>query len=199
MTRLFKILAALVALLVTAERGKDSAIGGVGGIERVAPVDGEADEQGFAQGSGKFEHPVGRDEVEQGAAQHGVVAVEAQIGERGGSYSGVCPTDLEGSFVRSYESGRELYNLESRVANAVNRQAAAHRELEQAEHEIVDQSAVIVSKDATSEARAQALVSTKELAEKVGRLKGEINDLERDKLRYERDLEEYRAGLPPGG
>ena len=122
----------------------------------------------------------------------------SQVGERGGSYTGVCPADMEGSFVRAFESGRALYNLESRVANAANRLAAAHRELEQAEHGSVEQSAIVISKDANSEARAQALLSTKDLAEKVGRLKAEINDLERDKLRYQQDLAEYRAGLPPG-
>lgn len=121
-----------------------------------------------------------------------------QLGARGGHYSGVCPAELEGGFVRAYESGRELYNLESRVAQAANRLAAAHRELEQAEHGIVEQSAIVISKDATSEARAQALLGTKDLAEKVGRLKAEISDLERDQARYQRDLVEYRASLPPG-
>ncbi len=121
-----------------------------------------------------------------------------QLGARGGNYGGVCPAELAGGFVRAYESGRELYNLESRVAQAANRLAAAHRELEQAEHGIVEQSAIVISKDATSEARAQALLGTKDLAEKVGRLKAEISDLERDQARCQRDLAEYRALLPPG-
>jgi hypothetical protein len=121
-----------------------------------------------------------------------------QVGERGGNYAGVCPADLEPSFLGAYEAGRELYNLQSRLYAASNRLSAAHHELERAEHEIVEQSAVIVSSDATSEARAQALVSTKELAEKMGRLKEEIADLERDKARYERDLADYRASRPPG-
>lgn len=121
-----------------------------------------------------------------------------QVGARGGNYNGVCPTDLEGGFVRAYESGRELYNLESRVAKAANRVAAARRELEHAEHEIVEQSAIVISTDASSEARAQALLSTKDLAEKMGRLKAEISDLEQDKAHNQRDLAEYRAGLPPG-
>jgi len=121
-----------------------------------------------------------------------------QVGERGGNYAGVCPADLEPTFVAAFEAGRELYNLQSRVYSASNRLDAAHRELERAEHEVVEQSAVIVSSDATSEARAQALVSTKDLAERMGRLKGEIADLERDKARYERDLADYRASRPPG-
>jgi hypothetical protein len=121
-----------------------------------------------------------------------------QVGERGGNYAGVCPADLEPSFVAAFEAGRELYNLQSRVYAASNRLDAAHRELEHAEHEIVEQSAVIVSGDATSEARAQALVSTRDLAERMGRLKEEIADLERDKARYERDLADYRASRPPG-
>jgi hypothetical protein len=121
-----------------------------------------------------------------------------QLGEHGGSYGGVCPADMESEFTAAYESGRELYNLRSRVAAAASRLDAAHRELEHAEHEIVEQSALILSNDASSEARAQALVSAKDLAEKVGRLKGEIADLERDKARCERDLANYQGWVPPG-
>jgi uncharacterized small protein (DUF1192 family) len=126
--------------------------------------------------------------------QHGF-----QLGERGGSYGGICPGDLEGAFVGAYESGRQLYLLESRVASATSHLGAAHRELEQVEHEIVEQSAVIVSGTSTSEARAQALLSTKELAERAGRLHSEIADLERDQARSEQDLQQYRAAIPPGG
>jgi hypothetical protein len=121
-----------------------------------------------------------------------------QLGEHGGSYGGVCPADLDHEFTAAYESGRELYNLRSRVAAAASRLDAAHRELEHAEHEIVEQSALIVSNDATTEARAHALVSTKDLAERVGRLKGEIADLERDKAHCERDLANYHGWVPPG-
>jgi len=121
-----------------------------------------------------------------------------RLGERGGNYEGICPAALEGEFVAAYDSGRELYNLRSRAAAAASRLDAAHREIEHAEHELVEQSALLVSNDASSEQRAQALVTTKDLAEKLGRLKGEIGDLERDKARCDFELEHYHGWVPPG-
>ena len=121
-----------------------------------------------------------------------------RLGERGGSYGGICPADLDPDFVAAYDSGRELYNLRSRAAAAASRLDAAHHEIEHTEHELAGQSALLISSDATSEQRAQALVSTKDLAEKLGRLKGEIGELERDKARCEVELAHYHGWVPPG-
>lgn len=121
-----------------------------------------------------------------------------QLGERGGVYAGVCPAHIEPDFVAAYDSGRELYNLRSRAAAAANRLANAHHEIEQTEHDLAGQSALLVSNDATSEQRAQALITTKDLAEKLGRLKGEIGNLERDKARCDFELAHYHGWVPPG-
>ena len=51
---------------------------------------------------------------------------------------------------------------------------------------------LIVSDETTSEQRAKALLDTKQLAERRGRLSSEIRQLEKDKLRYEQELDEYR-------
>jgi hypothetical protein len=120
-----------------------------------------------------------------------------EVGARGGSYNGSCPADMQDGFVDAYQSGRQLYMLTSRVANTANRIEAAHRELDQVEHEIIASSVVVVSDKSSSEDRAHGLVDTQQLAEKAGRLKTEIAELERNKLRYEQDLEDYRAAIPP--
>lgn len=121
-----------------------------------------------------------------------------RLGERGGGYGGVCPADLDPDFVAAYDSGRELYNLRSRAATAASRLDDAHHEIEHIEHELVEQSALLVSNDATSEQRAQSVVTTKDLAERLGRLKGEIGNLERDKARCEFELAHYHGWVPPG-
>lgn len=115
------------------------------------------------------------------------------IGARGNAYAGVCPADLSPVFSSAYESGRHLHTLSARVNSAVNQLESKRRELDRLEDEMVRKTAVIVSGDATTEQRAQALVDTKQLAERTGRLKAEIVQLERDKVGYERDLEDYRA------
>jgi hypothetical protein len=122
-----------------------------------------------------------------------------RVGARGSTYNGICPAELEGAFVNAYESGRQLYALESRVSNATSHLNSARHELDHVEHEIVEKSAVLVSNDSSNEDRAHALVSTQQLAERAGRLKAEIVELERDKLRCERDLDDYRAANPPIG
>jgi hypothetical protein len=116
-----------------------------------------------------------------------------RVGSHGGSYAGVCPAELDGAFTTAYESGRQLHSLESRLSNARNQIVSKRRELERVEDTIVKKTAVIVGSESTGEQRAQALVDTKQLAERAGRLKAEIRQLERDEVEYERDLEDYRA------
>jgi hypothetical protein len=116
-----------------------------------------------------------------------------RVGSHGGSYAGVCPAELDGAFASAYESGRQLYSLESRLSNARNQIVSKRRELERVEDTMVKKTAVIVRSDSTGEERAQALVDTKQLAERAGRLKSEIRQLEHEEVEYERDLEDYRA------
>ncbi len=116
-----------------------------------------------------------------------------RVGSHGGGYVGVCPVELDGAFSAAFESGRQLYSLESRLSNAQNQIVSKRRELERVEDTMVKVTAVIVRSDSSGEERAQALVDTKQLAERAGRLKAEIRQLEHDRVEYERDLEDYRA------
>lgn len=116
-----------------------------------------------------------------------------RVGAGGGSYAGVCPAELDGAFVGAYESGRQLHYLEARVANATNELESKRRELNHVEDQMVRKSTLIVAGDTAADLRAQALVDTKQLAERAGRLKAEIRELERDRARYERELEDYRG------
>lgn len=116
-----------------------------------------------------------------------------RAGSSGGSYAGICPADLDAAFAAAYESGRQLYRLESRVANTRDSIESKRRELNHVEDQMVRKSALIVAGDTATDVRAQALVDTKQLAERAGRLKAEIRDLEHDLPYYEQELEDYRA------
>lgn len=133
----------------------------------------------------------------QGLQEYCQPANGYRLGVGGGSYRGVCPAELEGAFVSSFETGHELYTLRARVSNAESQLDAKRRELDRAKHGIVANSAAIVSDESTKQDRADALVDAADLAERVGRLKEEIRQLEGDRLRYERDLEDYLASQPP--
>lgn len=135
---------------------------------------------------------------EQGLREFCQPANGFRLGAHGYSYAGVCSGELESAFLGSYDSGRELYVLQSRVSGATNQIEYRRQEIHRLENAIVKASALIVSGESTAEERAQAVVDTKHMAEKAGELKTEIRQLEQDRVHHERDLEEYRATLPLG-
>lgn len=137
-------------------------------------------------------YQAGRDE---GLREFCVPANGFRLGSQGGSYSGLCPSDLEPAFADAYRSGHQLYTLESRLSNVTYSLNSKREKLRDAEADIVTRSAVAISSDATVEERAQAVVDVKQLGELVGRLKSEIKQLEEERVHSERDLQDYRATL----
>jgi hypothetical protein len=136
---------------------------------------------------------------EQGLQEYCKPANGYRVGVRGGAYPGVCPASLEQPFAAAFDSGHQLYVLESRVSNTTAQIDYKRRELDRIEHGIAANAAEVVSNESTAKDRADALVDTAQLAERIGRLKGEIDQLETDRSRFERDLENYRANQAPIG
>jgi hypothetical protein len=132
----------------------------------------------------------------QGLKEYCQPANGYRLGESGATYRGVCPARLEQGFLPAFEAGHELYTLRARVTDADSRLAHKRRELERAKHGIVANSADVMSDESTKEDRADAHLDTADLAERAGRLKEEIRQLERDKVRYQRDLDDYLARRP---
>jgi hypothetical protein len=137
-------------------------------------------------------YQAGRDD---GLREYCVPAKGFRLGSQGGSYGGICPADLEAAFDDAYQSGRQLYTLESRLSSVNHEIESTRRELRTAESDIVNRSAVAISSEATKEERAQAVLDVKHLGERVGRLKSEIRQLEDERVHCARDLEDYRATL----
>jgi len=118
-----------------------------------------------------------------------------RAGAAGYAYAGTCPPDLEQAFASAYDSGLHLHELRGRVSDIANSLDAKREELDSAEDDLVKSSAVIISSDSTTERRAQALADTKQLAERMGRLKSDIRHLEEERVRYDIELQEYRASV----
>jgi hypothetical protein len=121
------------------------------------------------------------------------------LGERGGSYGGVCPAELERPFLTAFDSGHELYVLTARVFAAEAQLDSRRRELARVEHGIIENSVAAVTADAGADQRAHAVLDAAQLAEQAGRLKVEIQQLTQDSVRYQDDLDAYRANHPPMG
>jgi hypothetical protein len=118
-----------------------------------------------------------------------------RVGARGAGYSGVCPSDLDGSFVDAYQSGRQLYVLRSRVGSAQSELYSMRSELEQIDRDLVSIGAKIIDPALTKEERAQLVVDTKHMAERKGEIKARIPQVEGELALYQRELEDYRATL----
>ncbi len=118
-----------------------------------------------------------------------------RVGAEGSSYGGYCPLELAPAFTQAYETGRELHSREYRVRQADERLAATRRELEGIEHRMTEAGFDAISPSSTSEQRAQALLEAEQLAQRHERLVASIDQLERDKRRYEHELQDYRTQL----
>ena len=132
---------------------------------------------------------------QEGLREYCVPTNGFRLGAQGGSYSGMCPSDLDPAFTDAFQSGRQLHVLESRLASVNYDLDAKRNSLRNAESDIVSRSARAISNEATTEERAQAVVDVKQLGERVGRLKSEIRQLEEERVHCERDLQDYRATL----
>lgn len=116
-----------------------------------------------------------------------------RAGANGTVYYDSCPPDLAPAFVAAYDSGRELYVRSRRVANLDAAIESHRREIERLEDAVAAEALLLVSATATPEERAQSLLDTKQLAERIGQLKGEIPALEKERARYQQELDAYRA------
>jgi hypothetical protein len=116
-----------------------------------------------------------------------------RAGVTGAPYYDSCPPELAPAFVAAYQTGRELYVRERRVSDADAAIAYRRREVARLESSIADRTLTAINDDATPEDRTDAVLDTKHAAERIGRLKSEIAQLERDRARYQQELESYRS------
>jgi hypothetical protein len=118
-----------------------------------------------------------------------------RVGAHGRGYNGACPAELDGPFLEAYESGRELYNLRSRVNSTANQINSMRSESDRIDADLVSVGTQMMNPSLTKEQRAQLLIDTKHMAERKGEIKASLPRLESDLQMYQRDLDDYRATL----
>jgi Protein of unknown function (DUF2799) len=116
-----------------------------------------------------------------------------RAGAGGAIYYDACPADLAPAFLAAYDAGRELYVRERRVSDADRAIESRRAEIARLESSIASGAFVVAGETATPEQRTQAVLDTRQNAERIGRLKTEIRELERDRARYAQELETYRT------
>ena len=117
-------------------------------------------------------------------------------GVNGNTYYDTCPADLAVAFEAAYDAGRALYVRTQRVTDAENEIEAKRREIRRLEDRVAESAFDVIDDTATAEERTQGVLDTKQAAERIGRLKSEIAALEKDRARYEQELETYRRTVP---
>jgi uncharacterized small protein (DUF1192 family) len=116
-----------------------------------------------------------------------------RAGASGQVYYDSCPPELAPAFLAAYDEGRELYVRERRVTDADAAIAARRYEIARLEDSLLRRGFRVVDETATPEQRTQAVLDAKQAGERIGRLKAEITQLEKDRARYQQELDAYRA------
>ncbi|NIW23465.1 MAG: DUF2799 domain-containing protein [Gammaproteobacteria bacterium] len=116
-------------------------------------------------------------------------------GRSGTAYRGVCPADLEYSFLAAYNEGRQLHQLEAALRTADSQIAQRKRALESIRAEIADTEAALIAEGVSAPDRIILLNETKELAREHGIIEAEIVELERDRVLRAEALFSYRETL----
>jgi ribosome modulation factor len=115
-----------------------------------------------------------------------------RAGASGRTYYDVCPADMSVAFEQAYDEGRALFVREQRVRDADEQIEAKRQEIRRLEDRIAARAFDVVDASATPEERTQAVLDTKQAAERIGRLKAEVAELEKERARYQAELEAYR-------
>jgi uncharacterized small protein (DUF1192 family) len=115
-----------------------------------------------------------------------------RVGASGQAYYGSCPADLAPAFERGYDTGRELYVRQRRVNDAEEAIAYRRAEIRRLEDGLTRGAVTMIGDTSTAEQRTQAVIDAKQAAERIGRLRKEIEELEADRERYERELDAYQ-------
>ena len=121
------------------------------------------------------------------------------FGVNGGGYRGVCPAHLEPDFLEAYSAGHKLYSLRSSLNTANSLIYSKEAEKDNAEKRIVAAQFELIDDETTSEQRVNLLLELKNLAERIGELDVEIEQLIADRARIEQELQYYESTLTAFG
>jgi hypothetical protein len=115
-----------------------------------------------------------------------------RAGVSGYTYYDTCPADLAEQFEKAYDEGRALYVRERRVTETDELIEEKRSEIRRLEDRVAESAFDVIDATSTAEERTQAVLDTKQAAERIGQLKSEITELEKERARYQAELDAYR-------
>ncbi len=117
------------------------------------------------------------------------------IGARGGAYHGVCTRASEDEFLAAYETGRQLYALESDVAAIGGQIVQAQYDLRNVESKIAEAEVALVSPGYSAHERLTLFAEIKTLSQERGSIETALYALHRDHERAQENLAAYQSDL----
>jgi hypothetical protein len=118
-----------------------------------------------------------------------------RLGSGGNHYNGVCPGDLEASFMPAYQDGRQLYRLQSRVNTIESTINSRHGDIESIKQTLAEDEALVIAGDTSREDRVLLLKEIWDLAKRQGELEEEIKNLQVERASRIQELENYRSEI----
>lgn len=116
-----------------------------------------------------------------------------RAGVAGAPYYDVCPADLAARFLAQYQAGHELYVHEQRVRDTDAQLNVKRAEIARLEDAAARSGLRAIKDTSTLDQRVQAVLDARQYAERMGRLKADVAQLERDRVLYTQELAAYRA------
>lgn len=121
------------------------------------------------------------------------------LGSRGGAYYGVCNGPEEREFLAAYQTGQQLFVLQRDVSSAARAIQQAHIDLRNIERDIAATESAMIDPLTPMVDRPGLLVDLKELSREKGRIETAIVTLNRDHVRAQETLADYRDELAYNG
>ncbi len=121
------------------------------------------------------------------------------LGARGGAYSGVCSGPEEREFTAAFEAGRQLYLLEGAVASTRAQIQKAHYDLREVENQITHTEVTLIAPGTPAAERLHMLAELKHLSERKGNIETALIALNRDQVRAQDELADYRSYIAYNG
>lgn len=117
------------------------------------------------------------------------------LGVQGQPYAGVCPAELEPSFVSAHADGYGLYERAATLERIRKRLYHSRERARSIEHRLAESTALLMAPDLVTGERAALVVDLKQLSEERINLARYIDQLEHDYAAAEHDYEDYRRHL----
>ena len=101
-----------------------------------------------------------------------------RLGVSGHAYAGTCPGDMERAFEAAYHQGRDIYNLRYRIRANENLASRKQHDLKELKEELDQTNAMLVSEGKSAAERVELLSKSGEISKEIGKIEGEIRDLD---------------------